>query len=196
MLYSAKSTDTVRRQDAAVQSEGYGESLIRQDSFICEQAYDPSVGFSDLYRQRAIEISMVVAGSGVHRVFNQAIPCKVGDIYILNTNVPHRFFASEEGERLTVRRLLFDPKDWFERDIAQSNGAHFCHGVFAENSVVAYALLTQRVMERIAALCDEVAIELLERKRCRRLVAVSYNKFISDELHTVFAVHHLVVHLL
>ena len=164
MLYSAKSTDTVRRQDAAVQSEGYGESLIRQDSFICEQAYDPSVGFSDLYRQRAIEISMVVAGSGVHRVFNQTIPCKVGDIYILNTNVPHRFFASEEGERLTVRRLLFDPKDWFERDIAQSNGAHFCHGVFAENSVVAYALLTQRVMERIAALCDEVAIELLERK--------------------------------
>ncbi len=174
MPYLTKSTDTLRQPDtradaradarASARVDSLGESLIRQDSFICDEIYDPDVGFADLYTNRVIEISMVVAGSGVHRVFNQAIPCKVGDIYILNTNVPHRYFASEDGERLTVRRLLFDPKDWFDKDISQATGSRFCFGVFSENSVAAYAVLTQRVMERIESLCDEVAMELLERK--------------------------------
>ena len=152
MSYSSKHTEPLRVSDTL------GETLIRQDSFISEETYHPEISFADLYTHRVIEISMVASGNGIHRVFNQAIPCKVGDIYILNANVPHRYFAAERGERLTVRRLLFDPKDWFDRDIALPTGSRFCYGVFSENSMAAYAMLTQRVLERIESLCDEVAM--------------------------------------
>ena len=148
-----------------VQADGsLGSAMIRQDVFRCDRVYDDDVGVTELYAHKAIEISMVVGGNGVHRVLGQAIPCRVGDIYILNSGIPHRYFAAEDGEMLTVRRLLFEPKDWFEGDVIQPASAGFCFGVFAENSISAYAMLTQRVLDRIMSLCDAITIETLEKK--------------------------------
>ena len=101
-----------------VQADGsLGAAMIRQDVFRCDRAYDDDVGVTELYSHKAIEISMVVGGNGVHRVLGQAIPCRVGDIYILNSGIPHIYFAAEDGEALIVRRLLFEPKDWFDGEV-------------------------------------------------------------------------------
>ena len=148
-----------------LQAQDYiGDTLIRQDTIVCEHPYGEDVTFSDLYSHRTIEISMVIDGSGVHRILNQVIPCNVGDIYILNSNIPHAFFCTEKGERLTVRRLLFSPESWFKGETAQSSSLSFCHGVFAENAIMAYALLNQHAKKRIETLFDDIFIETLEQK--------------------------------
>ncbi len=158
MIRSSNDIDVIQADDFL------GEALVRQDTFLCNSVYDDNVCFSMLYSHMPIEISIVVNGYGIHNVLGQAIPCKAGDIYVLNSNVPHRYFAAEDGEGMTVRRLLFDPKDWFDEDISQTTSPKFCYGVFLENPIAAYAMLTQRMLDRILSLCDAVTIEILEKK--------------------------------
>lgn len=159
MVNPLKSTETVQAESTM------GEMNIRQDTFVCEEVYDDSVSFAEMYSQRAIEIGIVIGGRGIHRALGMAVPCKVGDVYILNTNVPHRYFAAEDGESLTVRRLLFDPNKWFDGDVAQPASAAFCYGVFLDNPTTAYAMLTQKALENITNLYDALTTELVERKK-------------------------------
>lgn len=158
MPYSSKRFENI-------QADGtLGDISIRQDTFVCQQVYNESFDFSMLYSHQPVEISIIVSGSGIHKVLGQAIPCKAGDIYIINSNVPHRYFAAEEGMGLTVRRLLFEPKDWFDGESAVMTNPHFCYGLFSENAISVYAMLTNRVMQRMLSLCDALAIEMLEKK--------------------------------
>ena len=178
----------------AIQADGtLGKTLVRHDTFLCHSVYDDNVCFSMLYSHRPIEISIVVSGCGIHKVLGQAIPCKAGDIYVLNSNVPHRYFASENGESITVRRLLFDPKDWFDEEIAQATSPHFCYGVFLENPIAAYAMLTQRLLGKILSLCDAVAIEALEKKSewhnavksYLSLIMISLRRYVNTAIKTI-----------
>lgn len=158
MSYSSKNFESI-------QADGrLGDVSIRQDTFVCRQVYDETVGFSMLYSHKPIEISMIVSGSGIHRVLGQAIPCEAGDVYIINSNVPHRYFLAEEGKDLTVRRLLFEPNDWFDGESAEPKNPHFCHGLFSENPISIYAMLTNEVMGKILSLCNALEIEMLEKK--------------------------------
>ena len=141
-----------------------GESRIRQDTFLCDLVYKEDVGFTELYSHRNIEISMVVQGSGIARILGQVIPCKAGDIYILNSNVPYGYFVAESGESITVRRIIFDPRDWLDGEIAQTASPKFCHGVFSENPLIAYAMLTQQMLNKIMSWCDALTIETLEKR--------------------------------
>ncbi|MBO5271160.1 MAG: helix-turn-helix domain-containing protein, partial [Clostridia bacterium] len=145
-------------------SDTLGAYHIRSDTVVFDTVYDDSVTFSDLCTHRAVEIGLIVGGNGVHRILGNAAPCKEGDIYILNAGIPHRYFASEAGGRLTVRRILFDPKEWFPGDAGQAASLHYCHGVFADNALTACAMLTSRTREQIESLLNTVAIETVERK--------------------------------
>lgn len=176
MIRSSKDYEIVQAEDAL------GEALVRQDTFTCDCVYDDNVCFSMLYSHVPIEISIVVSGYGIHKVLGQAIPCKAGDIYVLNSNVPHRYFAAEDGKDITVRRILFDPKDWFEEDMAQAASPNFCYGVFSENPIVAYAMLTQRLMDKLQSLCDAAAIEILEKKSEWRNAVKAYLSLIMISL--------------
>lgn len=158
MPYSSKSSENIQS------NSHLGDLSIRQDTFVCNQVYDENVCFSMLYAHRPIEISIIVSGSGIHKVLGQPIPCEAGDIYIINSNVPHRYFASEAGTTLVVRRLLFEPADWFDGEAAEAASPRFCYGLFSENPISVYAMLTNQVMHKILSLCDTLAIEVLEKK--------------------------------
>ncbi len=176
MMYSSRGFENIQAED------DLGKALVRQDTFLCTDVYNDDVCFSMLYSHRPIEISVVVDGIGMHRVLGQAIPCKAGDAYIVNSNVPHRYFATEAGKGLTVQRLMFDPKDWFEGELAQPTSPHFCCGVFSQNPITAYAMLTQRMLERILSLCNTMAIELIEKKSEWRNAVKSYLSLIMITL--------------
>ncbi len=154
-----------KEDDTAQMNATVDGTLIRLDEFRCEQIYDPNIRLADLYAHKFVEISMVVSGYGVHQIAGQAAPCKAGDIYVLNRNVPHRFFAAEEGEPPRIRRLLFLPRDWFDESVEQDQSEHYCYGVFAEHNAMAYAMLTEGTAEQITSLYDAIAIELSERQR-------------------------------
>lgn len=187
MSYSSKGFENI-------QADGRLDHIpIRQDTFVCHQVYDESVNFLMLYSHKPIEISIIVGGSGIHQVLGQAIPCKAGDIYIINSNVPHRYFASEEGTNLIVRRLLFEPSDWFDGELAITTCSNFCYGVFSENPITAYAMLTQRMLERILSLCDSLTIETLEKKSEWRsavkahlsLIMISLRRYVNTAIKNI-----------
>jgi len=187
MTYFSKSSENI-------QADGkLGDISIRQDTFVCNHVYDENVCFSMLFSHSPIEISMIVSGSGIHKVLGQAIPCKAGDIYIINSHVPHRYFAVEEGASLTVRRLLFEPKDWFDGEAAVATSPSFCHGLFSENPIIVYAMLTNQVMERILSLCDALTIEVLEKKvewqnalkADLSLIIIALKRYISTSLKNI-----------
>jgi hypothetical protein len=134
------------------------------DTVICDRVYDASEGFGDPDVNGSIEIGLVVSGAGVYRVVNQMIPCQEGDVYILNEHVPHRCYSSEPGTPLTIRRIIFSPKEWLFSKYASSTEPAFLYGCFRENNVMAYAMLTQAVHETVGRLYDEIAIELFDRK--------------------------------
>lgn len=134
------------------------------DTVICNRVYDASEEFGDLDVNGSIEIGLVVSGVGVHRVLNQVIPCQEGDVFILNEHVPHRCYSSEPGNPLTIRRIIFSPREWLFSEYASSTEPKFLYGCFRENNVMACAMLTQAVQETVGRLYDEIAVEFYDRK--------------------------------
>lgn len=146
-------------------------SSVTQKTFSYSSPFSDEVSISELRSHKRIEISMVVDGNGIHRILEQNVPCKVGDIYIVNSNVPHGYFAAEDGKSISVRTLLLSPSDWFDADISNPSSQHFCYGVFSENGAVAYAMLTHDVLDKIISICDDISWET-ERQKDRWCDAV------------------------
>jgi corrinoid protein of di/trimethylamine methyltransferase len=144
---------------------------VTQQTFSYNTPFSDEVRISKLHSHKRIEISMVVEGNGIHRILEQNVPCNVGDIYIVNSKVPHGYFSVDGGSTLTVRTLLFSPTEWFDGDIANPDDQHFCYGVFSENGAVAYAMLTHDVLDKIISICDDISWET-ERQKDRWCDAV------------------------
>ena len=154
-----------KKDDTAQRNASVDGTLVHLDEFQCERIHHANIRLPDLYAHKFVEISMVVSGIGIHQIAGRAIPCKAGDIYVLNRNVPHCFFATEDGEPPCIRRLLFSPRDWFNEAVEQDQSEHYCYGVFAEHTAMAYAMLTEGTAEQITTLYDAIAVELSERQR-------------------------------
>ena len=133
-------------------------------TFSCETICEREIPFAELYTHEIPEISLVTEGSGFHRILNQTIPCKAGDLYIISSDVPHGYFLSESKEPFVVRRLLFDPKDWFLPEISAPGNPRFCYGVFNDNPVTAYAMLNTETQKEIQLLFDSIVQELHDQK--------------------------------
>ncbi len=146
------------------------KGLLLKDDPICletkifSKKYGTAVTVADLYSHEIIEIDLVVAGNGIHRVLNQAIPCKTGDIYITYSDTPHAFFSTDDKETLTIRRLWLDPADWFEGELSAPTSARFCYGVFSDRALVAYAMLTNRTQNEINGLFNAIICEVTEKR--------------------------------
>ena len=144
-------------------NEQLGEPNIVHEVFSCEKVYDPSRPLSGLRAHPCLEVCMIVAGSGIHLVMDQAIPCRAGDIYVTPPDTPHRYFLADEKERLTVRRLRFYLPEWFGQDISDPLSTRYCYGLFSDGSVTAYAMLNVYMREKIDTLYDAVEYEMTER---------------------------------
>lgn len=143
----------------SIREKGFFMDTVQYD-----QVYDPMIGIGSLEINCNIEISFVVSGTGFHRVLNHVFPCQSGDIYILNEYIPHCYYAAEDSSALTIRRLTFSPKEWFNAKYASSSESDFLYGCFRESRIMAYAMLTQAVCENIGCVFDEIAAEFYERR--------------------------------
>ncbi|MBQ3084612.1 MAG: helix-turn-helix domain-containing protein [Clostridia bacterium] len=144
-----------------------------------------------LYSHSVPEISMVLSGSGIHRVLDQEIPCSAGDIYIVNADVVHGYEPSEEG--LVLRRLLFDPKEWLDEKYALSYEPCYCHGVFGDNAAVAYAMLTTVTRKEIERLDTAIGREMAEHRHEWKeavradlaLMLITVGRYITDAIKNI-----------
>ena len=134
------------------------------DSVTCSAQYHDEISSSLLRTHEIHEIDMIVSGNGFHRVLNQEIPCKTGDVYITCANVPHGYFSSNEKNPLVIKRIFFDPKDWFSPAISTAGEPRYCYGVFSDNAVLAYAMLNAKTREDADLLFRSIHAELSEQK--------------------------------
>ena len=142
------------------------------------------------------EISIVLEGNGFHCILNQAIPCKAGDVFITRPAVPHGFFTAEAGGTLRIRRLWFDPADWFSGESADPAHPHYCYGVFSDSALVACATLTARIKEDILSGLDSAITETQKKKNHWRkavsahlmLLLIAVERYIGDAIKSTTAV--------
>ena len=141
---------------------------VYHELFSCDTVYNVEKAWAELQARDSIEIGLVTAGSGIHLVLDQAIPCKAGDIFVTPPNIPHRYFLEDGGEQLTVRRLSFFFDDWSEGIKTYAEPLRCCYGLFDDGSVTAYAMLNRSMTEKIGALYDAIECEVAERKKSWR----------------------------
>ena len=185
---------TENKQKSTVQADDTSErDLISQDTFSVLSPYPETVSFIDLYSHKGIEISMIVSGTGIHRVMEQALPCKAGDIYILNANIPHRYYTSEDGTALVVQRILFMPKKWLDEARSDTSSTDYCYGIFSENATASYAVLTRQTFEKIQSFYDLIAVELIEKKgewenvvrSYLSLIMITFSRYVNRAIKNV-----------
>ena len=148
-----------------IATNGSDKLNIEHEVFSCRKVYAADRAWSELRTHGYTEIAMVVEGSGIHLVLDQAIPCKVGDVFVTPPDVPHRYFSENEGECLKVRRLSF-----FANGELQD-----CYGLFSDGAISAYAMLNRSMTERISTLYDAIENEIAKRER-------AWQEAVRDEL--------------
>ncbi len=128
----------------------------------CEKVYPAAGSLADLGMRDQAQIGLVVEGSGIHLVLDQAIPCRAGDIFVTPPGIPHAYFLENEGEMLTIRCLDFDAAD---RRVSQDPTGFECYGLFDDGSVCAYAMLNRTMIDTVTGLLDAIERELAEEKK-------------------------------
>ncbi len=73
--------------------------------------------YTQLHFHEFIEICYVSEGYGFHQIRDEVHECVKGDIYIIDTGVPHCFFKPDGvSSRMTVKNLLFIPEFIYNED--------------------------------------------------------------------------------
>lgn len=139
------------------------ENPIYQNTVSYEKIFNPDFTLSQLHFHEFVEISIIVEGSGIHRIWNKVFACRKGDVYILNAGVPHEYFVKDRSEKLVLKNLLFDVEDWFTGELASQDSSRFCYGIFDENMLSAYVNLKGRSMETVEKIYQTIEKEISEK---------------------------------
>lgn len=170
-----------------------GDVQILYAPIVCREIYDPDRSASRMYTHEMLEIAVVTEGTGVHRILNQAIPCRENDVYVIASGIPHGYFLNGSGESLTVRRLYMDAADWFAGAVAAVGDARYCYGIFRDNAVTAYAMLNAETRREVDALLLHIVRETDEKKPEWRdaigsylsLLLIALGRYVNDAIKTV-----------
>ena len=139
-----------------------------------ETVYSPEDSLSQLHIHDFVEVSIVTAGRGIHRTPDGCAECGAGDTYVIGAGVPHAYFAAEDGERPTVCNLVFDPTELFEGEAADPDSPRYCYGLFREDPLTVYVMLTSRTLEDVERTVTRMEKELSRRRPEWEMAVKSY----------------------
>ena len=139
-----------------------------------ETVYSPETALSQLHIHDFVEVSIVTAGRGVHRTPDGCNECNPGDTYVIGAGVPHAYFAAEDGDRPTVCNLVFDPADLFDGEAADPDSPRYCYGLFREDPLTVYVMLTSRTLEDVERTVTRMEKELDRRRPEWEMAVKSY----------------------
>lgn len=139
-----------------------------------ETVYSPEDSLSQLHVHDFVEVSIVTAGRGIHRTPDGCAECGAGDTYVIGAGVPHAYFAAEDGERPTVCNLVFDPAELFEGEAADPDSPRYCYGLFREDPLTVYVMLTSRTLEDVERTVTRMEKELSRRRAEWEMAVKSY----------------------
>ena len=149
------------------------ENLVFQNTATFKTVYQPAYTMSQLQMNDFIEISIVVDGSGVHRILSEAYECREGDLFVIGSGVPHAYFAANEREDITVMSLAFYPSNTLQQPFSQPESPHYCCGIFRDKIPFSSAMLNHQVMDKVKASYHAIAEEVIEKKLAWREAVMS-----------------------
>ena len=135
------------------------DSLICFETAVCRTELPAEISSGHLYANEIMELSLITGGSGICQALGQSIPCKKGDVFVVPADIPHNCFVTGSGEKLVIRRICFDARDWFDGETADPASREYCFGVFRGGQVVSFATLNAGTCEKIAAYLEEIRLE-------------------------------------
>ncbi len=119
---------------------------------------------TQLHTEQFVEIDWVLSGQGIHRIPNQTVPCKEGDVFVLSPQTPHGFETENPEQGPTIFRILFNPKKFLSGEESTEDHPRFCYGVFCEDAIVSCATLNKETIERVEPTFRAIQREL-EKER-------------------------------
>ncbi len=134
--------------------------LSQRNSIILRTLSWDHLAAKQLHTGNFVEINFVVSGRGIHRILDQTVPCKEGDLCVLSPQTFHGYEAENPDSTPTVCRILFDPKIFFGEGAGTPENPGFCFGVFCEDATVAYATLNKETREEIETYLQSIAHEI------------------------------------
>ena len=154
---------------------------LKENALFCNMAisddiYKPSYNLSKLHLHEFVEFSFVLEGTGYHRIWNDVIECKKGDVYIINTGVPHGYFAKSKDEMPTICNILIDPQNLFEGEAGQIENQRYCYGIFKQNPFIVYKRLKNDEYKQIKTLYRKVWDEIIHKHEEWEALATAYLK--------------------
>ena len=141
---------------------------------ICDTRYSEAISVSSLDVDMRTEISIVISGHGVHRVFNETTECRAGDVYIVANGIPHGYFSRTDDISPTVMSIFFDPKELFSGEHGNQQSKQFCFGVFRDNIPLSYAMLTARELSEAVKKYEDIKRELNQKVMQYHSAAISH----------------------
>lgn len=149
-----------KRPSLMIEDDRSAEEPVLQTTVTCDRVYNPDLPLSCLHFHDGIELSVVTAGYGYHVLWDEVIPCEKGDVFVLNTGVPHAIFAQSEVQPPVVSRLLFDGGELFTGPWGCPEDPAFCQGIFAENPLMAHAHLSGLTLDFFKSTYAQLAQEI------------------------------------
>ena len=139
-----------------------------------ETVYAPETALSQLHLHDFVEVSIVLAGKGIHCTYEERTECGAGDTFIIRGGVPHAYFAAEDGACPTVCNIIFDPADIFDGEAADPDHPRYCYGVFREDPLTVYVMLTSRTLADVDRTLTRMEKELDRRRPEWEMAVKSY----------------------
>lgn len=138
------------------------------------EIHNGEAGISHLNVSDMIEIGLVTEGNGIHKILGETIECAAGDIYIVGRGIPHGYFALNEQNSITVQTLSFSADECFYGEYADIGSNNYCYGIFRDNSLISYAMLSSKAFGEVTDLLDKLKKELNNKKEQWQIAAHFY----------------------
>lgn len=89
-----------------------GESVFRPNELVCINKSNELEEYCEiLHKHDFIEIAYVIQGKGIHMVGSEKFDVSVGDLFLINYDVPHGFFSNPSAsQKIVVYNCIFKPE--------------------------------------------------------------------------------------
>ena len=169
------------------------ENLVRQENRIYDESFDAERIPLRLNPSDCVEISLVLEGKGIHKVLNDVVECREGDLYILDSGIPHGYCAKSGEQPLTVCSLVFRPSLVVPGEWADPQSSRFCFGVFTDMVPISCAMLNHKTQQEVRSIFARIEEEVKNRDHewesavrahiCLLLVLVARYINMADTIH-------------
>jgi len=144
-------------------SDEFRECPITCETRCVDEDYCPDINPGHTIRNGFVEINLVVSGSGIHQIMNEADEFCPGDIHIIGGGVSHSYYAIGCEDKPVIYTLSFEPSAFLDHSLWDIESERYCLGVFRDTFPISASVLNTTMTEEFKNLFKEISDEISEK---------------------------------